>query len=178
MTRPVTRFLRNFRKDETGSAVIPFAMWTPVFLALILSSVELGTVTIRHTMLERGLDQAVRNVRLNTTGNLDHASLKQMICDNAAVLPNCLDTLHLEMVQLDMFNWVEPPAGTDCADVSQEVTPVRNFAVGADQEMMMLRACYKYRPITPAGTISSSLAKDDNGFTALVATSAFVHEPS
>jgi hypothetical protein len=43
---------------------------------------------------------------------------------------------------------------------------------------MLLRACYKYRPITPAGTISSSLSKDASGYTALVATTAFVHEPS
>jgi hypothetical protein len=140
--------------------------------------VELGTVTIRHTMLERGLDKAVRTVRLNQNENLDHAALKQMICDNAGILPNCMDTLHLEMVSLDMMNWVEPPAGTDCMDIAEPVTPVRNFVVGSNQQMMLLQACYKYRPITPAGTIISSLAKDAQGFTALVSTSAFVHEPS
>lgn len=172
------RFLNAFRKDESGTAVVSVALWTPVFLALILSAVELGTVTIRHTMLERGLDQAVRDVRLNQAGNVNHGQLKQLICDKAGVLPNCMDTLHLEMVQLDMFDWVEPPAGTDCTDVSEPVSPIRNFSVGTNQEMMLLKACYKYKPITPAGTISSSLAKDAMGFTALVATSAFVHEPS
>ena len=43
--------------------------------------------------------------------------------------------------------------------------------------MMFLRACYKYTPITPAGTLSSNLPKDAEGYTALVATTAFVHEP-
>lgn len=178
MTRKTRRFLDGFRKDDSGSAVVPFALWTPVFLALILSSVELGTVTIRHTMLERGLDRAVRGLRLNNGGAVGHDALKQQICDKAAVLPNCTQTLHLEMVRLDMFNWIEPPAGTDCADVAEPITPVRNFSVGSNQELMLLRACYKYRPITPAGTISSSLSKDASGYTALVATTAFVHEPS
>ena len=168
--------LKSFSQDEHGSMVVPFALWTPIFLTLILSSIELGTVTIRQTALERALDDTVRDIRLGSV--TDHAAIKQSICDGAAVLPGCTDTLHLEMVALDMRDWDGIVNAADCADTAQPVTPNRAFENGASNQMMMLRACYKYKPITPAGTISSSLAKDDQGYTALVVSSAFVHEPS
>jgi hypothetical protein len=42
---------------------------------------------------------------------------------------------------------------------------------------MMLRACYKYRPITPAGAIAAAMPKDSEGYAAIVSFSAFVQEP-
>lgn len=177
MTRFLKNPLRRFRDGEDGSMVVPFALWTPVFLGLILSSIELGTVTIRHTALERAVDGTVRDLRLGTGTNFDHASLKAQICQSAAVLPNCADQLHLEMITLDLRAWTQPERTADCVDVGAAANPQRNFEFGRANEMMMLRACYKYKPITPAGNLSSSLAQDEAGFTAIVATSAFVHEP-
>ncbi|MFW2543308.1 TadE/TadG family type IV pilus assembly protein [Primorskyibacter sp. 2E107] len=158
--------------------VVPFALWTPVFLGLILSSIELGTVTIRQTALERALDDAVRDLRLDSTSVASHDDLKNKICQSAAVLPACTDMLRLEMVRLDMRNWQAPETVADCVDVSEPVNPVRSYYKGGEQEMMLLRACYKYQPITPAGTLSSSLAKDEAGYTAIVSSTAFVNEPS
>jgi len=175
MIRASLSRLTGFSKDETGSAVVPFALWSPVLIGLILSTVELGTVTVRHTVLERSLDVAVRDVRLGNTS--DHAGLKQTICDQAGALPDCMERLHLELLPLDMWAYTAPSRTADCVDTTEQVTPNRNFTHGGSNEMMLVRACYKYRPITPAGTLSSSLAKDENGYTALVATSAFVNEP-
>ena len=178
MMSAIRRTAGRFRASEEGSMVVPFALWTPVFLALILSSVELGTVTIRQTALDRALDETVRDIRLGLPGVDDQVAVKTAICDRAAVLPGCMDTLQLEMIPLDMRSWDAPPRQADCVDTAEAITPNRTFTIGTDRQVMFLRACYKYRPITPAGTLSSSLAKDDEGFTALVSTSAFVQEPS
>ena len=177
MIMRVKNTLKAFARDDSGSMVVPFALWTPVFLGLILSAIELGTVTVRSTALERAVDDAVRDLRLDTGNPVTHEELKLAICESAAVLPACTDMLHLEMVPLDMRNWSAPPTQADCVDTSQTVTPQRGFSNGGDNEMMFLRACYKYQPITPAGTLSSSLAKDAEGYTAIIASSAFVHEP-
>jgi hypothetical protein len=176
MTRFFKQRLTRFATSETGSMVVPFALWAPVFIGLILSSIELGTVTIRQTALERAMDDTVREIRLGRLS--DHAAIKQSICDGAAVLPGCEAHLHLEMLPLSMTAWNAPAQKADCVDVSENVTPNRNFRNGEANEMMLLRACYKYQPITPAGTLSSSLAKDADGYTALVVTSAYVNEPS
>lgn len=176
MIRSLRSRIKSFTREERGSMVIPFALWTPVFLILILSSIELGTVTIRQTALERALDDTVRDIRLGSVS--DPVEIKQAICDGAAVLPGCMSTLHLEMVSLDMRDWDGIIDAADCADTTLNVTPHRSFQNGGTNEMMLLRVCYKYQPITPAGTISSSLAKDSEGYTALVVSTAFVHEPS
>lgn len=178
MTRFIMKTLRRFRDSEDGSSVVPFALWTPVFLALVLSSIELGVVTLRHTTLERALDQTVRDVRLGTGTNYTHESLKQSICEKAPVLPDCMNMLQLEMVKLNMRQWSAPPASADCVDTAQAVNPLRSFEYGRDNEMMMLRACYKFKPISPSGGLAANLPADANGYTAVVSTSAFVQEPS
>ncbi|MDA7426093.1 TadE/TadG family type IV pilus assembly protein [Thalassococcus lentus] len=168
--------LRRFAENENGSVVVPFAMWMPVFIGLVLATIEVGTVTIRSTALERALDETVREVRLGNAG--DQTAIKQSICNRAAVLPDCLDRLQLEMVRLDMRNWSNIPNRADCVDTSEVFTPNRAFQNAGGSEVMFLRACFKYRPITPAGNLSANLPEDDEGFTAITASSAFVTEPS
>ncbi len=177
MIRPLLSRLTRFARGEEGSMVIPVALWTPVFLTLILATIELGTLTMRDTNLERAVDQTVRELRLGTGTIRTHADLKQSICDKAGSLPHCTETLQLEMLRMSMRDWVDVPAVADCVDVSQEVNPVRNLQFGGNHEMMLIRACYKYRPITPAGWMGQALGKDNQGLTGLIATSAFVQEP-
>ena len=168
--------MRRFAQSEEGSMVVPVALWTPVFLGLILATVELGTITIRHTALERAMDDTVRDVRLGN-GAEDHAELKQAICNSAKVLPNCDTTLKLEMVRLNMRAWQSPKKTADCYDEAEPYADQRTFDKSGDQDLMYLRACYKYKPITPAGWLGSNLAKDNDGYAALTSKSAFVVEP-
>ncbi len=177
MIGSVKTALRRFRSDESGSMLVPFALWTPFFLGLAVASVELGTATMRQTTLDRALDQAVREVKIGTGEQYTSDEIKEMICTRAPILPDCTDTLQLEMIGLDMREWEAPPMSADCVDTTLSVTPQRNFVNGGQHETMLLRACYKYRPISPAGMLAGHMHKDDEGYTALVATSAFVHEP-
>ncbi|MGR3368533.1 MAG: TadE/TadG family type IV pilus assembly protein [Sagittula sp.] len=177
MFRPQFSFLRRFRAGDDGSMVVPIALWMPIFLLLIISSIELGTITVRSTVLERALDQTVRDVKLGTGPNT-HAQMKEAICNRAQILPSCMETLHLEMVVLDVRDWTDPPEGVDCYDNSLPVTPQRNFQNGKGGEMMFLRACYKFKPLTLISSFNAALPKDDAGYVGLVAMNAFVNEPS
>ena len=170
--------VRHFLRDDDGSMVVPFALWTPLFIGLMVSSIEMGTLTIRHSALERAMDQTVRELRLGTGTHYSHAELKDMICVKAGVLPNCAGMLHLEMIKMDMRAFNEPDYLPDCVDLAEEATPQRNFQYGASNEVMFLRACYKYDPFSPAGYLGGSMMADDEGNVALIATSAFVQEPS
>ena len=170
--------LRNFRGDESGAvATIPFALWVPLFLTVIIAGLEMGALSIRHTQLERALDITVREVRLGTGENLDHSSLKTMICDNAPILSDCTQMLRLEMHPLSLREWQYPEQTADCQDEPDSVRPLREFTPGDPNELMFLRACYKYKPIVPTGALASALPKDELGYTALVSFSAFVQEP-
>ena len=177
MIARIAKTLRRFRKSEDGSAVVPFALWMPMMVGIALSTIEVGAMTLRHTQLERALDLTVREVRLGTGHTYTHAQLKQMICDRTTILGDCSTMLHLEMIGLDMRDWTDPPSSIECTDVALDVTPQRTFEFGQEHETMLLRACYKYKPITPVSRIGSPVKLDENGFTGVVSTSTFVHEP-
>jgi Flp pilus assembly protein TadG len=169
--------LRQLRADERGTATVEFAIMFPIFATLFLSAVELGMISLRHSMLERGLDMAVRDIRLGTGTNPQHDDIKDAICNYAGLLPNCDANLRLEMIQVDPRNYVAPQADADCIDHSEEATPLRNFANGVENEMMLLRACFVFSPVFPTAGLGYYLETDGAGNSAMTATSAFVQEP-
>lgn len=170
--------LRRFGRREDGTATVEFAILFPAFVTILLSGVEQGMITVQHSMLERGLDLAVRNVRLGTGDAPQHDDIKTQICDYAGVLKNCEATLRLEMVQVDLRGAVVLDAYPDCVDTSEPVAPVRNFVNGRQNELMILRACVKIDPIFPTTGLGNQLVKDGSGQVALVAAAAFVQEPN
>jgi len=178
MTGPLNFLKRKFCRDERGTASVEFVVVFPFFLGLLLSSFELSLITMRETMLERALDLTVRDIRLETGSAPQHDDIKALVCERAPVIPNCELNLRLEMIQIDPSNWTAPQAAFDCTDTSEEVQPVRNFVNGMDNDLMLLRACAKFEPIFPGVGIGKNLDKDGAGMAALVATSAFVQEPS
>ena len=58
MMRLVPSKLARFWRGQAGNATVEFVIVFPVFLTLFLFSLELAIITLRHTMLERGLDIA------------------------------------------------------------------------------------------------------------------------
>lgn len=174
----VTQRTRRWLRREDGSATIEFAILFPVFIMIFLSSVELGMITLRHAMLERGMDMAVRNIRLGTGTAPQHDEIKAEICEFAGVIPGCATTLRLEMVPVNLRTAVSVPTDVDCVDTSEEVQPVRAFVNGQENELMILRACVKFDPIFPTTGLGRQLKTDSAGQAALVVSSAFVQEPN
>lgn len=176
----ITKFckrLGRFARDEAGVMTVPFALWSSVFIGITLSTIEVGAISVRHYGLERALDESVRDVRLNTGAELSHTELKTAICDRATLLPNCERALKLEMVALSFRDWTAPQATADCVDRTDSTIDPRAFETGLENQLMMLRACYKFTPISPIGFLSSALETASDGASAIVSTSAFVQEP-
>jgi len=179
MLSPAKRVLRRFRKEEDGSAfVIEFCLFVPIVFSAFMMSVELGIYSMRNMFLDRGLDQTVRFVRLNTNTPMNHAMLKNMICQGAGFLEDCDSSLRLEMVPVNPRNWANFNQTADCIDTSQPVTPVRGFTLGQEHELMVLRACVRFRPVFPTTGLGYALEKDGAGKARMVSTTAFVQEPN
>ena len=178
IVRNMRRHLRGWLGDETGSVVVEFAIMLPVFLIFLLSSVEMGMMTFRQTMMERGLDMAVRDLRMGLGGAPTHASVKPSVCKYAGFLPDCANSLRLEMQPMNLRSYSTLPATSDCVDKSEEIKPVRTFIAGGANQLMILRACIKIAPIFPAVGLGDQIAKDNNGDFSLYTISAFVNEPS
>ncbi|WP_204114873.1 TadE/TadG family type IV pilus assembly protein [Shimia biformata] len=178
MMHRIAKHLARFGRKEDGHATIEFAIMFPFFFVFILSSVEIGLITLKYAFLERGLDIAVREVRLSTGDAPDHVELKNLICDEATFIDNCAENLSLEMVQVDPRNWVPISDQATCTDRAEEVQPVTTFTPGQANQLMILRVCAKVPALYPTMGFGKEIAKDTSGDIALVSVSAFVQEPS
>jgi hypothetical protein len=187
MTRPhdtqnvrrgwLSRLLRRARRDE-GNATIEFVILFPMFVFLLVSAVELGFITMRHTMLDRAVDLTVRDIRLGTGSAPQYEQIRDTICARAPVIPNCQSNVKLEMIRMDLRNWQAPPADYDCVDHAEEVQPVRTFTNGMENEMILLRICAMFQPIFPLSGLGRDLKESSvNGYKAMVTATAFVQEP-
>ena len=182
MRRLLSTSFRRFRKEEDGNASVEFFIIFPVFVTMMLMSVELSFITLRHTMLERGLDIAVRQIRLGTGEPSNHAEIKDVICESAFFIQDYKNQLRLEMKPLDLRSG---PAQLDgpvlCTENAEPVDPAiikKDFEFGGVNELMVLRACFRYSPMFPEELIGSSLEKDAHGDAAIVSMTAFVQEPT
>lgn len=168
-----TRFLR----EEDGSPTVEFVLIFPAFMILFVSAFDLGMYMTRHVMLERGLDMAVRTVRLNTALAPTHVQFKAMICNAAGILPECMTNLKLELIVLDPHNWSDVATVADCVDVDEPFAPPRAYQTGTPNQIMAVRACVLAKPMFPATGLSVFIPRNSGDFYALVSTSAFVMEP-
>ncbi|WP_241479123.1 TadE/TadG family type IV pilus assembly protein [Leisingera sp. ANG-M1] len=169
--------LRRFRAHEDGNATVEFAIVIPAFLMILMSTVELGLINLRHSQLERALDQTVRNIRLSTGAAHSHNAIRDEVCQRSGFIDDCSTSLRLEMVQADPFNWSPISETADCVNRIEDVQPVRNFTSGQSNELMLIRACMKFKPVFPTWGLGGSLYKDGDGRISLIAASAFVQEP-
>jgi len=164
-------------RDEDGTATIPAVIFIPFFLILVMSSVEMGMLMIRHVMLERAVDMSVRGLRLGLWTPPTHEELRRTICSMAGVIPDCLNTVLIELRPVSKETWEPLSSGPTCVDRAEEVQPVTTFSPGIGDEMMLIRACAKFDPIFPTTGLGFHLPKDNTGAYALVSSTAFVNEP-
>ena len=68
---PMYQRLRRFLACEDGNSTIEaLFFYIPIFLFL-LASIEIGILSTRHVLLERGVDLAVRQVRIGALKDAD-----------------------------------------------------------------------------------------------------------
>lgn len=171
-------FLRGFRRDESASATVEFALMLPLMMFLFFSTIELGIFLTRKVMLERGIDLAVRQVRIGAMDPVTHDSLVDAICTGAGIIPDCRNQLKLEMIRRDLRNWRGFDENADCIDrADDEPQPPRNFQPGMQNELILLRACALFEPFFPTTGLGADLPRQSEGAYAIVAMTSYVVEP-
>ncbi|SLN40180.1 TadE/TadG family type IV pilus assembly protein [Pseudooctadecabacter jejudonensis] len=183
LLRTIGAILRRFRRNESGGPTVEFVLLFTPFIVLPVTGFEMGLLMTRHAMLERGLDMAIREVRLNTGEEISETDMKRMICNAAGILPECMTNVRLEMRTLNMRHVGNQstnsiPRSASCTNLNQPFLPARNFENGAANQMMIVRACGVFKPmLIPGVGVAYQLNQGPQGRYRLVATSAFVMEP-
>ena len=149
--------LRRYRKDEEGAATVEFVLVFSFLLVIVLSIFEVGWLMTRQMMLDRGVDVAVRNVRLGTGKATTHDGLKDEICKYSKILTNCTRDLVLELVIMDVAADY-PQNQPNCKDREPDaLDPVISYTPGGREEIMFVRACMIIDPIFPGAGLGLQL---------------------
>lgn len=177
MIRHLRSMMRRLAATD-GSTTVEFALHVPVLITIVLGGIELGIIQMRHVMLERSLDLAVRDVRLGRLDPVTHDSLRDRICSYNAMMPNCQADLRLEMERLNPRALTLIGDEADCVDRADDTKPIRSTFDELDSnEMAILRACALFDPFFPTTALGASIHKVSEGAYGLLATSLFVVEP-
>ena len=171
------RFLRRFRRGEEGSPTVEFVIVFPVIMTFVASACESGLLLTRQMMLQHGVEMSGRAVRLGVGDEVTDEEIRRMVCTGAGIIPDCMESLKVEMIRIDPNNWQSPPAIPDCVDRSEPATPNRTFEHGIDHELMLIRVCALFDPMFPNFGHGVQLSRERGGDYALVASTLFVMEP-
>jgi Flp pilus assembly protein TadG len=99
----VRRLGREWARDEAGSPAVEFALVSPIFIAVVLATLQAGTIFLAKAFFESSAEEAARIVLTNQTGSLTAAQFQTEICNQLTALFNCSE-LVIELEPL--------PAGT------------------------------------------------------------------
>lgn len=169
--------LAGFARETDGAATVEFVIIFPVVMAMIFSFFEAGWLMTRSMMLDRGLDLAVREVRIGAADHFTHAEFKTLICAHSLVFrEGCEASVVVEMIPVASPADL-PDRNAVCVDRTTDIAPTVRYDPGARSEIVFIRACMMIDPLTPGLGLAMHLPRDASGGVALVSYSAFVNEP-
>lgn len=177
MTR-LAQALRRFVHGQSGMAAMEFVFIFPAIFFTFLMSVESGMVMVRSVMLERAVDLVMRDLRLNNYDDPDHDLLRDEICAHTTVIGDCAEVIRINLTPVDMTAWAMPTGPINCVDRAEEINPVTTWDPLVGDELMIVQVCVVVDALFPTTGMGLNLPKDGDGGYWLVATSAFVNEPT
>lgn len=174
------RAIARFGRREDGASVIELVIMLPLTMTVFLAAFESGLYMTRQIMLERGLDLAVRELRLgrlDVSGDTGHDVLKAAICNATPLIHDCDATIRIELRPVTTTTWNLPTTPTTCFDRDRDMNPSLTPNPGAQNELMLVRVCVIQDAVFPGANIGQSIVRDTQGGYAIVAVAAFVNEP-
>ena len=171
--------LRRARNNERGTHTVEFVVLFPLCLFFLITTLEISWMAMRAATFERGVDIAMREIRLNTFDPPDYEEVKTIICGNAPAIDGCLSNLRLELIRVDPRAWNGNLQAAACSDQSEEVDPPDPLTVGLENDIMVLRACARLAPLLPNSfSIGGMLELGEDGRFPVFSINAFVQEPT
>lgn len=171
------RLLATLRRNESGSSTIEFVIIFPAIMSLFMMSIEIGVMMTRGLMLDRAIDITMRDLRLGNMSPMTHDELKKEICENSLIIPDCLNSLSVELRPIEATTWNPLANVPKCYDKSEDIKPVLEFTAGSGNELMLVSACATFVPFFPTTGLAATMKLQNSGEYAMIATSAFVNEP-
>jgi Flp pilus assembly protein TadG len=171
------RLGRRLASDEAGSPAVEFALVSPIFIGVVLATLQAGSIFLVKAFFESSAEAAARIVLTNQTGSLTAAAFQTEICNQLTSLFDCSElVIELEPLPagatnlqplLPTFDSKGNLVGTPTVDVGSNAP-----ASGTD---MLLVVMYPW-PVY-GGPLGLNFANMGNGKMLMTSTQVFRTEP-
>lgn len=167
---------RRFIAHRKGATAVEFAMIAPLFFGFLFAILETGTLFIRATALEAGIEEAKRVTMTGQVAGagaapLQEAAFKTAFCNQVSWIITCADvkfdvraftTFGVAAMPNPVSGGVFNPAGLQ-------------FNPGQPCQIVVIRAYYEVKSLT--GFIRNDVANLGSGNLLLGGSAAFKNEP-
>ena len=176
------KIFKRFGRDQQGAAAIEFAAVAPVFIALLLSMIEMGVAMTKIALLDNAVAQSSKFIYTGaaTTGSPSQEEIEDFICKRAVLFTDCKKNITVEVTPVDDLTGASAGA-VQCTDSENdsEIKPSVAYTPGSGSQIAMLRVCITSKVFTPGLRYGLGIAlKDtDTGRAEYVSMLAFMNEP-
>ena len=149
--RRALSWLRRLVRAEDGTATVELVILFPAFVLVMVNAIEASVLMTRATLLDRGLDMAVRELRLNTEAPPGFDAFRASVCRHAGWLPDdavvpvgdaaghsgnaeppdqakapfdCLSSLQVELQRISTDTWALMEPQARCVDRAEPIAPL------------------------------------------------------
>ncbi len=164
------RRLRKVHRDESGVALLEFALIAVPFLALVLGMLEVGLIFWAGYELDNATATASRLIKTGQAqkGNYSQADMVTQICSHIDILPNCASNLQLTVQTFANLNCFANPTQPGC-------TPGSNYSLGGASQIELVTSSYEW-PLFNFATVAL-LSNLPDGNRLIQSAAVFQNEP-
>lgn len=168
--------LRRFARHRGGATAVEFAMIAPLLFGTLFAIMESGTLYLKATAMEAGVEEAKRVTmtgQVTGAGNAEAqiGKFKTAFCGQVSWIINC-DNVHFDVRAFDTFGLAAMPNPV-VAGVFQPGN--LQFNPGRPCQIVVVRAYYETTSVT--GFIRNDVSQLANKNVLLAGSAAFKNEP-
>lgn len=173
---PLLRRFQRFRRNRKGSTAIEFAMISPLFFGLLMAIMETGTLFLRVTAIEAGVEEAKRVTmtgQVAGAGNAaaQEAAFRAAFCNQVSWLLSCAD-VKFDVRSFTTFGAAAMPNPISGGSFNSAGL---QFSPGLPCQIVVIRAYYETTAYS--AFIRNDVANLGGGKVLLGGSAAFRNEP-
>lgn len=167
--------MKSFTRSQDGSTAIEFTLLFPIFIAVLFSAFEMGTLFLRFSQLDHAVDRVSRLMRINQGVSYSEPTIRKMLCQEIGIVRSCEDSMAVEVASLNSI--AMSGARNSCSGTGKIVRTPGAFSAGKKSEVLLMRVCMSFEPLTPFLGIALNLAPEGNNRYVAVSSTLFANEP-
>lgn len=167
----------RWRRDESGTTAIEFAMVAGPFLMLLFGIMGVGLFFFTTFSLENAVERTGRLIR---TGQVQQSGMngqqfKEKVCEIVPGFVDCVNKLRVNVLNFPDSEAIGPGTTAQCLDQDDNLSDVTNFEVGGPQQVVLIWVCYEWSLASKIPYLN--LGNMANGSRLIQAATTFRTEP-